>query len=177
MKRMMTVAALMSAFTLTAQAQEISKGPVIKEFGENAPVRMTTPLNTEMVYKASYDVAGGAKVGEMNRALNSPARFLNMMVRNGVPEENMKLAVVIHGSATMDVTKDSFYQEKMGGPNANVELIKSLTDNGIRVIVCGQSAAFRGVTNEDLLPGVEMALSAMTIHTDLQNQGYKVIPR
>ncbi len=177
MKKMMTLAALLSAVTLSAQAQDISKGPVIKDFGENAPVQMTTPLNTEMVYKVSYDVAAGSKPGEMNRALNSPARFLNMMVRNGVPQDNMKMAVVIHGTATMDVTKDSFYQEKMGGPNGNIELIKALTDSGIRVILCGQSAAFRGVTNEDLLPGVEMALSAMTIHTDLQNQGYKVIPR
>jgi intracellular sulfur oxidation DsrE/DsrF family protein len=42
--------------------------------------------------------------------------------------------------------------------------------------VCGQSAAFNDVTNEDLLPGVHMALSAMTAHAQLQQEGYTLNP-
>ena len=42
--------------------------------------------------------------------------------------------------------------------------------------VCGQSAAYYGVATDDLLPGVEMALSAMTAHALLQQQDYSINP-
>ena len=34
----------------------------------------------------------------------------------------------------------------------------------------------QGVANEDLLPGIEVGLSAMTAHALLQQQGYTVNP-
>ena len=51
-----------------------------------------------------------------------------------------------------------------------------MIDQGVRVIVCGQSAAYYDVENDALLPGVEMALSAMTAHAVLQQQGYALNP-
>ena len=47
---------------------------------------------------------------------------------------------------------------------------------GVYIYVCGQSAAYYDVATEDLLPGVDMALSAMTAHTMLQQQGYAINP-
>ena len=46
----------------------------------------------------------------------------------------------------------------------------------VSTIVCGQSAACYGVKTDDLLPGVEMAVSAMTAHALLQQQGYTLNP-
>jgi len=46
----------------------------------------------------------------------------------------------------------------------------------VRFIVCGQSAAANGVTQEQLIPGTEMALSAMTAFALLQQRGYTVNP-
>lgn len=46
----------------------------------------------------------------------------------------------------------------------------------MRVILCGQSAAASGIERVDLLPGVEMALSAMTAHALLQQDGYTLNP-
>jgi len=60
--------------------------------------------------------------------------------------------------------------------NANAGIIKALLDKNTRIIVCGQSAAFYEIKNEDLLPGVEMALSAMTAHAVLQQEGYTLNP-
>jgi len=51
-----------------------------------------------------------------------------------------------------------------------------LTDKGVRVILCGQTAAYYDISNDDLLPGVEMALSAMTAHALLQQEGYTLNP-
>ncbi len=51
-----------------------------------------------------------------------------------------------------------------------------MLEAGVRFIVCGQSAAGQGVANDDLIDGVEVALSAMTAHALLQQQGYTVNP-
>ena len=124
-----------------------------------------------------YDIIDGAEPGALNRKLNTPARFLNMHAAAGVPEKNMKLAVVIHGKASLDVASAKAYGAAYeGAENGNVEIIKALTEQGVRVILCGQSAAYYGVGHEDMLPGVEMALSAMTAHAVLQQEGYTLNP-
>jgi intracellular sulfur oxidation DsrE/DsrF family protein len=79
------------------------------------------------------------------------------------------------------MSKDTTYGAKhaAGGneiPNPNGALIDALRAKGVRVIVCGQSAAAYDVQKADLYPGVEMALSAMTAHALLQQQGYTLNP-
>ena len=72
--------------------------------------------------------------------------------------------------------RDRYKDKYEGTSNTNTALIKALTDKGVRVILCGQSAAFHGIKNDDLLPSVEMALSAMTAHALLQQEGYTLNP-
>jgi intracellular sulfur oxidation DsrE/DsrF family protein len=55
-------------------------------------------------------------------------------------------------------------------------LIGALTDAGVRIILCGQTAAYRDISKDDLLPNVELALSAMTAHAQLQQSGYTLNP-
>ena len=61
-------------------------------------------------------------------------------------------------------------------PNPNVALIDALREKGVRIIICGQSAAAYGVKKDDFYTGVELALSAMTAHALLQQDGYTVNP-
>jgi intracellular sulfur oxidation DsrE/DsrF family protein len=46
----------------------------------------------------------------------------------------------------------------------------------VRVILCGQSAAARGIEMSDLVEGTEIELSAMTAHAVLQQNGYTLNP-
>ena len=101
------------------------------------------------------------------RTLVSAARFVNMHARADVESENIRLVVVVHGAAVHDVS---------GEGSTSADLVAALLEHGVRVIVCGQSAAYYNVKTEDLLPGVEMALSAMTAHALLQQQGYTFNP-
>ena len=95
----------------------------------------------------------------------------------GVREKNIKLAVVIHGKASLDVANAKVYGAAYdGAENGNAAIIKALTEQGVRIILCGQSATFYDVSHEDMLPGVELALSAMTAHTILQQEGYRLTP-
>jgi len=60
-------------------------------------------------------------------------------------------------------------------PNANKGLIKALSKAGVDIYVCGQSAAYNGYSSDKLLPEVKIAVSAMTVHVRLQQEGYQAI--
>ncbi|MFT5636484.1 MAG: intracellular sulfur oxidation DsrE/DsrF family protein [Cognaticolwellia sp.] len=116
------------------------------------------------------------EIGAVNAKIETLARFINRHVANGVPAKNINLALVVHGKAGFDLLKGPLYQEKHQQKNANTALLQDLMKNQVTIYFCGQSAAYHGISNEMLEPGVQMALSAMTAHGVLQNQGYTLNP-
>jgi intracellular sulfur oxidation DsrE/DsrF family protein len=150
-----------------ADMSSFTTGPVIKDFGPVADVDVTLSIPEGAKFRHSYDVSTQADEGEPNRTLVTAARFINMHARAGVDAEDISLAVIVHGKAVFDVS---------GKAPASADLVAALIENGVRIIVCGQSAAYYEVNTDDLLPGVEMALSAMTAHALLQQQGYTLNP-
>ncbi|WP_425409978.1 DsrE family protein [Hyphococcus sp.] len=159
-----------------AQGEKFRTGPVFEDFGPVADVDADFSIPDKTKMRISFDVSKAADAGELNRTLVSAARFINMHARASVPIEDINVAVVVHGKAVYDVSNAARYADAIGGENANAALIASLTGEGVRIIVCGQSAAYYDVTNDDLAPGVEMALSAMTAHVLLQQDGYAINP-
>ena len=150
-----------------ADFSSFTTGPVIEGYGPVADVDVTLPVPKDAVFRHSFDVAARAKDGESNRTLASAARFVNMHARAGVDADRIEIAVVVHGKAVHDVSVET---------TGSTDLVAALIDHGVSIIVCGQSAAYYNVTTDDLLPGVEMALSAMTAHALLQQQGYTLNP-
>ena len=144
-------------------------GPLIEGQGPNAVVEGMTPLPRRTKLRVAFDVGKGAEEGAANKSFVTAARFVNMHARAGVDPDRIAAAVVVHGGATADVTAKA--TDTPNGP-----LIEALLANNVRIIVCGQSAAALGVAKEDLLPGVELALSAMTAHALLQQDGYTLNP-
>lgn len=163
------------AISSFSQAAEFTTGPVFTEYGKKVTVDGVR-FDKSAHFKVAFDVAKGADKGTINRQFDSLARFINMHVATGVPAENIRLALVVHGSATLDLLKDSAYLQKFGVANANQPLLEALMAHQVKVIVCGQSAAAHGYSNTDFLPGVEVALSAMSAHALLQQQGYTLNP-
>lgn len=161
------------ALPVVAQNSPFQPGPLIPDYGPIAPVEGHTPIAPDTRFAVAFDtsVAGGA---ELNRTLESAARFLNMHVAADVPADRIRLAVVLHGRAVLDVTTKGGAGD--GAANLNAPLVAALLAHGTRVVVCGQSAASLGVAKADLLPGVELALSAMTAHAVLQGEGYTLNP-
>lgn len=148
----------MSAFT---------PGPVIKNYGQVVDVDVTVDVPKDVVLHHSFDVSTPAEDGQLNRALTSVARFINMHARAGIDEDRIHVAIVFHGKAIRDVS---------GAAPASADLVATLIDHGVKIYVCGQTAAYYDVARDDLLPGVDMALSAMTMHALLQQQGYTLNP-
>lgn len=160
------LAAPLSAHTASMDA--FAPGPVFEDFGPHAPVEGAPPLSSLERFLIAFDVATPAAKGARNRGFESAARFINMHVAAGVREDRIKLAVVVHGKAVLDLTP--------GKDNGSQAMVEAMLEHGVRFIVCGQSAAAYGVKTQDLIEGVEMNLSAMTAHAQLQQNGYTVNP-
>ncbi len=157
-------------------APQPSKGPVIEEFGPYLPLAdpgFGVPVNQTM--NVVFDVAKALDTGQLNRHLETPARFLNMHADAGLEPERMHLAVVVHGQATRDLLTDEAYHQRFGVANPNRALLEALAGAGVEIILCGQSAGFGGYSRNEFLPQVKMALSAMTALVVLQEQGYRLI--
>lgn len=169
------------ALVTPAAAQEpdfsaFKTGPVFTDFGPHAPVEGLEPFPENTFFDIAFDVADKAEVGERNRGFESAARFINMHVAAGVPEENISIVVVVHGKAVLDLAKDDALTARGLPSNGSAAMVKAMLDKGVVFVVCGQSAAVYGVTKENLIDGVEIDLSAMTAHAELQQQGYTLNP-
>lgn len=179
MRYLIMIAAMFFAMPAAAQQasmEAFAPGPVFKDFGAHAPIEGMTPIPADATFAHAFDVREMAKEGTRNRGFESAARFINMHAAAGVPQENIRVAVVVHGKAVHDLLTAAPLEARempVGGSSA---MVRAMLDHGVRVIVCGQSATAYGVSLDNVLPGVEIALSAMTAHALLQQQGYTVNP-
>jgi intracellular sulfur oxidation DsrE/DsrF family protein len=159
-------------------ASEPATGPVIKNYG---PVFEVPEGSLNLVkgkhYKVSMDVSATSEnSSDLNRHLESAARFLNLHARNSIDAEDIEFAIIVHGQAGKDLLKDDVYESRFDIPNPNTALLNALGEAGVKIYLCGQTAAYRGFAAGELSPVVTMALSAMTAHVLLQSQGYTLIP-
>lgn len=149
-------------------------GPVIEGYGPVVEIDapdFATPVDED--WKVFFDVKTGAEgPAELNRSIESVARFLNMHARAGVSPERMHVALVLHGTAGKDALDHDGYRARFGVDNPNLELLDRLAAAGVEIYLCGQTAAFRGLGRGELAPPVKMALSAMTVAGALQVRGY-----
>ena len=99
-----TILAIAVTLLVPALADEPSFGPAIEGYGPSYPIdKRDVPLREGFVYKAVFDIAQDPVPGSVNKNLVSVARYLNMHARNGVPVENLKLAIVVHGPAVKNL--------------------------------------------------------------------------
>ena len=168
MRMMLAILGAMLSAPLAAQEPEVRYGPIFEEFGPHYPVEGIETVPQDAEFAVAFDVVRPADDDTRNRGFESAARFINMHASLGVDPENIRIAVVVHGGAVKDLLASA--------DNPSREMVQHLLDHGVRFIVCGQSAAGQGIAQEDLIPGVEMALSAMTAHALLQQRGYTVNP-
>lgn len=127
-------------------------------------------------YKLLFDITSDQQKSGVNKRLWVIARTMNMLYVAGVPKEQIKIVAAFHGSATFDVVTEEAYQKKFGKSNPNLDLIKKLQKEGVLLYVCSQATAARGVANEDVVPEVIPALSALSVLSNYQIRGYALMP-
>ncbi|WP_018982782.1 DsrE family protein [Salinimonas chungwhensis] len=152
-----------------------STGPVFEKYGRKTLIEGVS-LDNSAQFNVAFDVASKSAEDKINRNFDSVARFMNMHVASGVAQKNIKLAIVVHGSATLDLLTNKTYQTKHNAPNPNIAIVNALLDEGVKIIVCGQSMSAHDLSPDQFVDGVEVSLSAMTAHAQLQQQGYTLNP-
>lgn len=177
MRRLYLYAILFALLYPAAAPGEPSTGPVIESFGPVFEVPEDSfNLRAGQKYKVLMDISKAPDdPSEINRHIESAARLLNMHARNGIDAGDLALAVVLHGSATRNALSDAAHEERFDSPNGSKALIQALRKAGVDIYVCGQSAAYNGFEAGEMLPEVQVAVSAMTVHVRLQEEGYRPI--
>ena len=157
--------------------QTKQSGPVIKDFGKVWSINNTDfKVDTTKTYKAVFDIMNSPEnVSQLNSSMETAARFLNMHAQNGIPLDQLKVALVVHNQASKDVITSDAYKIKYGVENPNEALLNDLMDAGADIIFCGQSSVSRGFPKAELMPRVQLALSAMTALIQLQDENYRLI--
>ncbi len=177
------VAVVLGPLGRSAQAQSIPgqqpSGPVIQSTGMSIKVDNPTFVVPDgHLFKAVFVIdAGGSDSVRVNAQLTTIARFYNLHVRHGYPVERVRAAAVVHGSGWQALLTDSAFAARFGGmPNPSKRLVEELLQHGAQLVLCGQTAGSRGIRREDLIPGVKVAISAMTALNVLQADGYQFNP-
>lgn len=146
--------------------------PQIARYGGIAQI----PLAVEPPQRGAkivFDIVADGKPDELNKGLESVARYLNLNAEAGFKPADVKLALVLHGGATKAALADAAYSKHTAAAkNPNLELIRELKASGVEVFVCGQSMARNKFALADVASDVSVAVSAMTVNVNKQRNGY-----
>jgi len=164
-------------FTLSSNSQT---PPSIDNYG--AIFKVEHPdfnTDTSQPFYAVFDVTKTFEDTAIpNKIIESAARFIKLHREAGVPENSIKVTLVIHGAAIFDLLNHTEYEHQRKSNqahNPNYDLLTALSQEGVQIILCGQTAGYRKITKTQIHPEVKIALSAMTALVQLQNEGYRLI--
>ncbi|EED33587.1 conserved domain protein [gamma proteobacterium NOR5-3] len=140
-------------------------------------VTPTMELPADGVWMHAFDSIKGES-GQTNAALARAVALYKHLEKAGIDPKQVTSAVVVHGPAIYDIANASRYEEAYGEgvSNPNAELVAELVARGGEIWVCGVAALHRGVGDDDVLPGVQMAPAAMVAHAELQRRGFSLNP-
>lgn len=162
---------------IMAQGNLKSSGPVIDGYG--AVWNIENPdfeTRKDLEYKVVFDIYSSPEdPAQLNPAINTMARFINMHAQAGVPMENIKVACVFHNKASKDALNQKAYKAQYGVENPNLPLLEALDNAGVNLYMCGQSVESRKLGRSNLAAPIHVGLSAMTIILALESEGYRLI--
>ena len=173
----MRLAPIFAAVVLSA-VHAGAQGTVVKDGPSYSPVpNPTFETAKDLTYKVAWNISqGAAKPNEVNPLFEAVARFVNSLSTAGVPRANVQLAMVVHGTAAVELLSNAAYKARMGFDNPNATMLEELAAAGVRIIICGQTIASRKLPREQLLSAVQVSLSATWAFAVLQAQGYRTNP-
>ncbi len=151
--------------------------PIIDGFGTVflIPNATVTP-DLSLQYKIIVDIPTAAvKQDTINIGLEAAITLLNLHGAGGVPANQIKLVLAIHKDAGVALLNNDAYQERFKVDNPNKAMVEALQKAGVTITICGQTMQKRKIAPEALLPGIQIATSAMTTLTTYQLKGYAVM--
>jgi intracellular sulfur oxidation DsrE/DsrF family protein len=175
MKKISLLLLLSPACFITIAQTKVN--PVIRSYGQvfQIPTADHKP-DPSIKYKILVELTENAsKPDSLNEYLEALATLINLHAAEGVPKENIQMAVVMRKMATYGVFGNELYKEKFKCDNPNMQLLKELMDAGVEFYVCGQTMLKRNIDTKKLVTGTKIASSGLTTITTLQLKGYTMV--
>lgn len=127
--------------------------------------------------KICVDLTKGGAADQLNPAIEKLARYINIYEGAGKTPAAVKIAVVLHGDATLCVLNDDAYAQHFKTErNPNLDCLHELHQSGVAIYVCGQSLTGKGKQPEEVVVFSDVAVSALTSLVNLQADGYAYVP-
>lgn len=175
MKKFICFAVLLTSIVNYAQ----QTGIILEKFGKVYTVEKPESAfenDNDKEYKVIFDVfTDTSNENEINPQLNAIVKYLDQSSQQGVPKENMKVVVIIHGATTKNILNNATYQKQFNKENPNSKLMHALKNADVELFVCGQSYLAQGFKLSDKYADVKLALSALTVLIEYQSEGYQLI--
>lgn len=168
----------LAMFATGAGAQE-RVFPVIKGYGGVMPSPSAANRPDPGIdYKVVFNITKAApREGAQNVSLSKVARFLNLLGEDGIRPTAGKVVAVVHGEATPIVLSKEAFAARFGGrANPDAELIARLKAAGSPVHVCAQALAGQGYAPGEVSSDIVIDDSALITLSNLQLQGYALVP-
>jgi intracellular sulfur oxidation DsrE/DsrF family protein len=171
--------ALLTAVSLlpaVAGAETALLAPLIPGYGvvtpvENAGERPDPTVDYKVVLNATKFDQGDPTVYFLDKA----AKVANLLAQSGVPAEHRHVVVIMQHAATMGVLNAEGLKARGMKSNSNADVIAKLKAAGVSVRVCGQALAAAKIARSEVLPDVQVDLSALTTLSALQLKGYALL--
>lgn len=160
------------AVTYVGAEEPTFVNPLIVGYGAIAP-QPTAAEQPRQGVRIVFDITFAAEPDELNKGLESVARYLNLNAQAGYAPGDVRLALVLHGPATKAALSDAAYAAQTGSAkNPNLPLVRELKKHGVEVLVCGQSLARNQFALTAVAEEFTVAASAMTVNVNKQLDGY-----
>lgn len=110
-----------------------------------------------------------------SQSMDRVARLINLYGLGGVSPGQLEIVVVVHSAAYETILSNDAYRKRFRKDNPNLDALNTLTEAGVKFMVCGQSMHARKVALEEINPNVKLAISAITTLVEHQQQGFSLL--
>jgi intracellular sulfur oxidation DsrE/DsrF family protein len=169
-------ASILALSARAATAADALLPPLIPGYGEVTPVENAGERPDPTVdYKVVLNATKGGTSDTPPPFLDKAAKVANLLAQSGAPAEHRHVVVIMQAAATQAVLNDKGLKARGLARNPSADLIAKLNAAGVSVRVCGQALAAAKIARDEVLPGVQVDLSALTTVTALQLRGYALL--
>jgi intracellular sulfur oxidation DsrE/DsrF family protein len=150
--------------------------PVVPGYGEVTPVDSAAEKpDPALDYKVVLNATKGGAADAPPVFLDKAAKVANLLAQSGVPAGHRHVVVILQGAATTAVLNEKGLKARGIARNPSTDLIAKLNKAGVSVRVCGQALAAAKIARDEVMPGVQVDLSALTTVSTLQLRGYALL--
>lgn len=172
----MLSSSLLIAFAMPLARAQALLPPAVPGYGEVIPVESAGEKPDPAVdYKVVLNATKGGAADAPPVFLDKAAKVANLLAQSGVPAEHRHVVVILQGAATTAVLNEKGLKARGIARNPSTDLIAKLNKAGVSVRVCGQALAGAKIERDEVMPGVQVDLSALTTVTALQMRGYALL--